>query len=1757
MLYFCNNFRPRPRYLKILSKQKHTIEENVVSETLEAARKNWISSLHSPQIGCFPLAEPTAALKFPFTQNSLSRTHRQLRQGHLFALETSPTTAQISQISVTSHWQWLLSNVSDSNTLQVALGLIVVQSKKWCFPLFTATLEPDKHQPAGFLHINPDTRLNLNTTAIKILARKYGIDTSWLRQAQDSNQFKLDTLWEKFAQALCATSSTEQVELLAEGRVGLVNQEWRESLKDLLHNLDAYCGTPLVKQYASTKQAQPYPRERYANLDLTKPIYAPLKADHWQLRVPAAFGKAESFVLSGSPATGKSTAVVNAICQNIVEKRTTLVVGSRQSLAQIHSHLNRVGLGQLFLTLNPVNPDQQTQRVLTQAWDKPVSADMNYLQTCRHSLTELTTELDAYTRIIHDPGPNQLSAWQAYTACIITGNNLDAEQLTLAENLAKSPKFPYLPSQRAQAAKCGETLSELDENSAGGIAANPWTLMGAPSTLDKAALYQAVNSLEHAIKHAHPAVLEIMSACTSLQTWPLFARWLDLLELGYGREPVELTEKEHQEVCENIQNLKRSYHSLMQEAQPILEIARDAYAQELDQKLLADAQHAENSGKLTRKPRLKAIFKVLRPYLSQPIPLTQIRATLENMAKIRQLSQEISAEIMANPLLGLSDFDALAPQAHEKFLRHADTILTAIELATQLANRKNDLTSLMPIAREGGSLGKHVRNIAGSFANVLDILKTQPPQLSQWQKSLPPLTRYLQVRKNWLASLSSTDAALQNMIAFRTMETTLKELGLAELSQWILEGKLKGETISTVINHALSLSALEERNRNIKQQSFSPSERGAQVERLDATVTEARREIANVVQASAADFGHRLDKESLKHFGAYLRQHDFSIAQALTQNLSAVLARTPVLGLTPEQVARYLPPQRELFDALIVLDSAQLPSGCIVKALSSVQQVLFVATTPCSKTFASRKATSVYQAAKKAGFPEMRFRLRYGSNLSPVASLSATALCPKLQVWPISWHPDYASIMTMDTPAGDRSFPLKLANESPGWQGMGVSEKWFEKAGNFLLNLALKNKNARLVALTYTSDLAAGIRWYLDRVLASGTLLLPNLQVSHLGDFHPQENQALVFFFGTDSQPDIVKSTAQEEFLAAFTRAMLTTNHRLWLIENHRFNRQCLPEEVLGFIRQVENPTGSPLLASRNDCVIQHLKKLLLRAGLEVQEPTGNSPLLVDLALRGGAEAPWMGILLDTPNWCGMGHTIDREVNFVDFLVQHCGFGQIEHVYLSQLINDEDEVIRRIVSLALDLAFPGDVTEGAVASEDRYSSPDLIVAAQSQRVDSWELPANPKDLWNLPPALVKQYSPADSESLVSAPRVADASAATAELLESSPIFSEIESQVNSIGVPANPVYSPPSAKNFDDTSSDLPPELQIASSIIASLNKGSIDTADLDAIAEASPDNWHNHATDGQLLTGKSLNTHSPVPIVFDVPQTAFTHITREELSEVPPPEPTLSERLGTNETDWVVHLTAPEETGKISKPGFGDFAPLYVSTGHTGVNQYGDMPEQPEQSEHHFSTTPVTVPDSTEFIPMPDLGETGIKPFVPRGTPLHNLGEKQVLDNLDDPQNATVVRDALEKVLYTEGPISTARLAKLVADAFGMQRLHPKRRDKILALLSPEVNICTTRFGEFAWPKGTGSEKFKVFRTGSIYGRRSLADICDEEFDNALTWVIATQSPLEDDASEAVAHALDLTSARTAIRSRMAAGLAKLDNAAKLERKNGRFHLQ
>ena len=89
------------------------------------------------------------------------------------------------------------------------------------------------------------------------------------------------------------------------------------------------------------------------------------------------------------------------------------------------------------------------------------------------------------------------------------------------------------------------------------------------------------------------------------------------------------------------------------------------------------------------------------------------------------------------------------------------------------------------------------------------------------------------------------------------------------------------------------------------------------------------------------------------------------------------------------------------------------------------------------------------------------------------------------------------------------------------------------------------------------------------------------------------------------------------------------------------------------------------------------------------------------------------------------------------------------------------------------------------------------------------------------------------------------------------------------------------------------------------------------------------------------------------------------------------------------------------------------------------------------------------------------VRPFVPWTSTAS--GEVAVLDALPSPSAAQRVRSVFVGAIVAEGPISRARLVRLVAESFGLSRVSGARATDILRLI-PDAHV---RQGEeqFVWP--------------------------------------------------------------------------------------------
>ncbi|MBD8477025.1 DUF3320 domain-containing protein [Microbacterium sp. CFBP 8794] len=126
------------------------------------------------------------------------------------------------------------------------------------------------------------------------------------------------------------------------------------------------------------------------------------------------------------------------------------------------------------------------------------------------------------------------------------------------------------------------------------------------------------------------------------------------------------------------------------------------------------------------------------------------------------------------------------------------------------------------------------------------------------------------------------------------------------------------------------------------------------------------------------------------------------------------------------------------------------------------------------------------------------------------------------------------------------------------------------------------------------------------------------------------------------------------------------------------------------------------------------------------------------------------------------------------------------------------------------------------------------------------------------------------------------------------------------------------------------------------------------------------------------------------------------------------------------------------------------------------------------------------------------VRPFMP--WPTTPSGGVDVLDALPSRSAAERVRSVLVEAIAAEGPISRARLVRLVAESFGLSRVSGTRATAILGLI-PDAH---TRQGDeqFVWPAGVDVATWRDVHTSTPGESRPLESVALEEIANAMAVV-------------------------------------------------------
>jgi hypothetical protein len=116
-------------------------------------------------------------------------------------------------------------------------------------------------------------------------------------------------------------------------------------------------------------------------------------------------------------------------------------------------------------------------------------------------------------------------------------------------------------------------------------------------------------------------------------------------------------------------------------------------------------------------------------------------------------------------------------------------------------------------------------------------------------------------------------------------------------------------------------------------------------------------------------------------------------------------------------------------------------------------------------------------------------------------------------------------------------------------------------------------------------------------------------------------------------------------------------------------------------------------------------------------------------------------------------------------------------------------------------------------------------------------------------------------------------------------------------------------------------------------------------------------------------------------------------------------------------------------------------------------------------------------------------------------LGTIAVLDNLPLTSASRVVAQAIAAAVAAEGPIHITRLAKLVAAAFGLNKVSNARAQAILKAMPPELKPKTLE--PFVWPAETDPALWRMVRRSASGDNRVLEYVPLVEIGNAMRLLV------------------------------------------------------
>ncbi len=750
----------------------------------------------------------------------------------------------------------------------------------------------------------------------------------------------LNSIRQSLAEARMQDAVVEETSYLA-----VLNFSTFRLWKDLRDHWQEFTQNSVVRHLVETPyKSYEEPEGRVVDIDPSQ-LLLPIETDESQLEAVRAAVSGKSFVIEGPPGTGKSQTITNLLAAAIASKKRVLFVAEKQAaLSVVKKRLERIGLAPFCLDLHDKgSKPEQIRRQLRAALDFTSEDHEDEWSELGARRAADENALDAYRRALHQENAVGYSVWSGRQELLDIG---DGASLEVPVSLLEGGR-PVLERVR-------EALLGLPEIAGAGAIASGgvWSLADSDvfDRLDLAALHariEELSTLRHSLTQ-DAAVSALLRTVTGPPGFAALADALNAVAVVGDRPKDELERARTIAWTSDRDSLLHLVHQHVAEQAEIRNTFNDSvYASDLSACIAAGTE-AATAGLLSRGKKVRAFQVVLAPFLHRPTELepTVLVGLLQRAASARLAQSDLRQRLSSLPGARLpAAFNLLDPVHVQQLANDLSALpVYASALATE-AGRAVD-GAMASGWRPHPQLGDIFRRAGALFSELAADLHATDDSARRWMAGRSFADTWQTASSVWLAD-APRFLQLQRWCEVVGAAQPLRDSGLRHVAEDLLSGRVPVGDSYDRFRRGLLQAALAERQEAGRLGQFDGLAHNRRVSSFIQRDSRRRELMQTViphrlVQARPFRPGTRLGKygELERELSRVARR--LSIRKLMERYGEVLPNLTPCFLMSPDSVARFLPPGSAHFDMVVFDEASQIEVAEAIGAMGRATSVIVV-----------------------------------------------------------------------------------------------------------------------------------------------------------------------------------------------------------------------------------------------------------------------------------------------------------------------------------------------------------------------------------------------------------------------------------------------------------------------------------------------------------------------------------------------------------------------------------------------------------------------------------------------------------------------------------------------------------------------------------------------------------------------------------------------------------------------------------------------